>query len=162
MLFLDIQTAKQKEMERFLPEVSAPSNYKDGKKISEYIQKRTQEMRAGMALDPDYGRIIAIGYAQSEKDRPEVMPYCESEFENNFKTEASMLTAFWDLFAKHSGHVCGYNVFGFDLPYIMRRTLANRIKIHAPVPELKKYQTRPVCDLMGIMYNWNLCWFIMA
>ncbi len=61
---------------------------------------------------------------------------------------------FWSSFAQLNGRACGYNILGFDLPYLLRRSFALNIEVPL-MPRLAKYQTEPVVDLMGILYNWG-------
>ena len=42
---------------------SAPSNYKDEDKIAAYIAEKQAESLKTAALDPDYGKIIAIAFS---------------------------------------------------------------------------------------------------
>ena len=60
----------------------------------------------------------------------------------------------WDALKECAGNCVGYNILGFDLPYLMRRSMA--LGIHPPyIPNLAKFRTEPVTDLMMILYNWG-------
>jgi hypothetical protein len=58
------------------------------------------------------------------------------------------------MYAKEKGQSCGYNIIGFDLPYIMRRSFDLGIK-PTIIPNLAKYRSLPTLDLMMVLYNWS-------
>ena len=58
------------------------------------------------------------------------------------------------MYASENSQSCGYNIIGFDLPYLMRRSFALGIK-PPMVPDLRRYQTHPTLDLMMVLYNWQ-------
>ena len=71
-LFFDIETLANPENCALMPEpvVDAPANYKDPEKITAYVAEKTAAAKAAAlekaALDPDYGKILSIGYAFSD------------------------------------------------------------------------------------------------
>ncbi len=147
ILFFDIETEGNPEVFDMMPEPQAPANYKDADKIAAYVAEKKIEQQNSAALDADYGRIIAIGYTDGVLDRATTMTkYVMSEKE--------MLKEFWKLYRATNGISCGYNIIGFDLPYILRRSFALGVK-PSIMPKLAKYQTYPTIDLMGILYNWG-------
>lgn len=148
MLFFDIETQANKEAIKFMPKPEAPSNYKDEAKIAAYIEAKQQEQIERAALDADYGKIIALGYKVDDQ------PVEAALVTSVGLREIDVLHLFWGLLAEQRGECCGYNIIGFDLPYILRRSFALGAKPKA-LPDLRKYQTYPVCDLMGILYNWG-------
>jgi DNA polymerase elongation subunit (family B) len=97
-------------------------------------------------LDPDLGTIRAIGYALVDGLK---VP----EIEVLMDEEPLMLRKFWVLNAG-AGYQVGYNIIDFDYPFIMRRSMALGILTAYP-PMLARYQTSPVRDLYGILYNWS-------
>jgi len=172
-MFLDIATACNPEMTALAPEpvVVAPSNYKDPEKIKEYVERETACRKAELiekaALDPDYGKILSIGIGLA--DAP---VYPEGKFpitvlvnKDLYGTgedlsypadacsEENLLRIFWKTFYEVNGRCIGYNVLGFDLPFLMRRSMALGVK-PSITPMLAKYRTEPVTDLYGILYNW--------
>lgn len=148
MLFFDIETQANKEAIKFMPKPEAPSNYKDEAKIAAYIEAKQQEQIERAALDADYGKIIALGYKVDDQ------PVEAALVTSVGLREIDVLHLFWGLLAEQRGECCGYNIIGFDLPYILRRSFALGVKPKV-LPNLRKYQTYPVCDLMGILYNWG-------
>jgi hypothetical protein len=146
MLFFDIETEANKEALKYLEEPSAPSNWKDPVKIAAYVEEKRQEQIDRAALDADFGRVVAIGMKIDE------LPVQSFSIHNN--TESDLIGYFWDLYYKERGQSCGYNIIGFDLPYLMRRSFDLGIK-SSITPNLAKYRTLPTLDLMMVLYNWS-------
>ncbi len=147
MLFFDIETECNPDAIQHMPEPTAPGNYKDEAKIAAYIEEKRQEQIQRAALDADYGRITAIGIKMNATTKSE-------SFMNNGDMEDVIIREFWDAYKYHHGQSCGYNIIGFDLPYLMRRSFALGIK-PSVMPDLRRYQTQPTLDLMAILYNWG-------
>ena len=146
MLIIDIETVANEEALQFMPEPKAPGNYTDPVKIAAYITDKKLEVASKAALDPDYGMIKAIGYRTSAFTRIDIVGVDH--------TEEEALEDFWRMYALNNGEVCGYNIIGFDLPYILRRSFA--LNVHPPsFVKLQKYQIYPILDLMGVLYNWS-------
>ncbi|PKN83356.1 MAG: hypothetical protein CVU46_17200 [Chloroflexi bacterium HGW-Chloroflexi-8] len=143
-LIFDIETIANLDTLRYAPEPEAPGNLKDPEKIAKAIEEKRQDQIDRAALDPDYGEIVTIGFSTSPKGEIQVL----------HGDEKLMLEKFWNVFDDCSGRCVGYNILGFDLPYLLRRSMAVGVR---PIilPILAKYRTDPVTDLMGILYNWN-------
>jgi predicted PolB exonuclease-like 3'-5' exonuclease len=142
ILFFDIETTADLSAVDSI-EVKPPSNYKDPEKIAAFIEEAKAEAISKMALDPDLGKVIAISYKEGD-DETKVLTGDEKE----------MLTKFWNLHAEHMGRVCGYNIIGFDIPFLMRRSMFLGVQ-PLTIPVTKKYSTFPAMDLMGIMFHWE-------
>ncbi|HZW04268.1 MAG TPA: hypothetical protein VFF68_10100 [Anaerolineaceae bacterium] len=168
-LFFDIESCANPETCALMPEpvVSAPSNYKDPVKIEEYVRAETEKRKAEAldraALDPDYGKILSIGFSLGEEihvlTNIDLYPRPESpdepwETPAHALSEVGLLMAFWNAFAACNGNCIGYNILGFDLPYLLRRSMALCVPVPF-VPNLAKFRTEPVTDLMMILYNWG-------
>ena len=152
MLFFDIETKTNPLNIQFIDPPSAPGNYKDPEKIQKYQDEKMAELIAKGALDSDIGYIVAIGYQEDDQLVQSVTI--------NEMTEKEMVNIFWNKYREHGGFCCGYNIIGFDLPYLMKRAFELRVQIvnnstFTKPPYLGRYQTEPVRDLMGILYNWN-------
>jgi len=146
MLFFDIETTADPTAIQMLPEPAAPSNYKDEDKILACIANKRIEQAEKAALDPDTGTVVAIGFMDAGK--------LHSGIVNATYSEKYIIELFWDLFAESNGQSCGYNIIGFDLPFLLRRSFD--LGIAVPLrPVLAKYRTDPTCDLMAILYNWG-------
>lgn len=150
ILFFDIETKARPEAVAHLPEPTAPANYKDAEKIAAYIAEKKADQLASAALDPDTGEIVAISmrrYALRAEEQTTVY------LAGRDADERDLLRHFWDRFAAAGGYVCGYNIIAFDLPFIMRRSMAWGEKPPL-IPRLAKYQAGPILDLYGILFNW--------
>ena len=147
ILFFDIETEVNPDAVNFIQAPNAPSNYKDADKIAAYIAEKQAETLKTAALDPDYGKIIAIAMTGDLDLEPIVIDYHDY-------SEKQLLEQFWLYYEECRGYSCGYNIIGFDLPYIMRRSFDLGVK--APIiPSLAKYRLEPTTDLMGILYNFG-------
>lgn len=150
ILFFDIETTANADAIALLPEPSAPANYKDQDKIAQYITEKKAEQIAQAPLDADLGKVIAISLQNGIESSVEVHLIGDPET----KTESGLIRWFWSLFAKADGRSCGYNIIGFDLPYLLRRSFD--LGIQVPIqPQLSKFRIDPTLDLMAILYNWG-------
>lgn len=94
------------------------------------------------ALSPITGRVLAIGYMFNSKTDSFEMIFAKEESD-----EPKLLKTFWDLveaeILKPSKHfdLTGWNIFGFDLPFLIKRSWKYKIK----VPELlfQSWEARP-------------------
>jgi DNA polymerase elongation subunit (family B) len=147
MLFFDIETEAHPDAIQFIDEPTAPANYKDEAKIAAYIADKKAELIDRAALDPDYGMIVAIGV---KIDKLNIQTFLKGD---KF-SESDLIREFWRLYASENGNCCGYNIIGFDLPYLMRRSFDLGVKVPM-IPDLRRYQTYPTLDLMMVLYGWQ-------
>ena len=139
ILFFDIETTANADAIALLPEPSAPANYKDQVKIAQYITEKKAEQIAQAPLDADLGKVIAISLQNGIESSVEVHLIGDPET----KTESDLIRWFWSLFAKADGRSCGYNIIGFDLPYLLRRSFD--LGIQVPIqPQLSKFRIDPL------------------
>ena len=152
MLFFDIETESNPDALELMPEPQAPGNYKDEAKIAAYIAEKKAEQTERAALDADYGRIVAIGWREEGGPigtKPRTGSWLIAD-----NTESDIIGGFWSKLYQHNGMSCGYNIIGFDLPYLLRRSFDLGVK-PSIIPDLRRYQTRPTLDLMMVLYNWQ-------
>jgi hypothetical protein len=147
MLFFDIETESNPDAIQYLEEPTAPSNWKDPDKIQSYVEEKKAEQVDRMALDADYGKIVAIGVKVDDS-------VIASHMATDGHDEKDIIKIFWNFYASANGQSCGYNIIGFDLPYLMRRSFALGVK-PSLIPNLAKYRTAPTLDLMMVLYNWS-------
>lgn len=147
-LYFDIETIADPEAVKIFPEPTPPANYKDPEKIAAYIAEEKAKQISQAALDPDYGRVDAISLKLGSTGK------IITRLAGEDGTEPEIIAWFWDQFKNAGGYSTGYNIAGFDLPYLMRRAMYYQIVLPS-VPVLAKYRTEPTRDLMGILYNWN-------
>jgi DNA polymerase elongation subunit (family B) len=169
-LFFDLETAANPEALTLAPEpiIEAPANYKDPEKIAAYVAEKTAAAKAELveraALDPDYGKILSIGYSFGPELPVQVIaagdPVCvDWDTEGNetvFRelTESDLINDFWKAFASCDGRCVGFNILSFDLPYLLARSMYLGIKVPM-LPMLAKFRSDPVTDLYAIRYNWG-------
>ena len=149
MIYFDIETTCNDASIQFMKEPRAPKNYKDPEKIAKSIASQKQEQIEKAALDPDHGKIIAIAI---KEDDGEIVPKVIGV---DVENEIQLINWFWRKFAEHRSYSCGYNILGFDLPYLLRRSFALNIKLPEQAPILARYRTTPILDLMAVFYNWE-------
>ena len=139
-IVFDIETGPLPESEllailpAFDPAEVKTGNLKDPAKIAEKIAEAEASHRRDFieraALDPLTGRVIAIGMVLADSDQD----YHEGEFSIiGHEDEARMLREFWELTRGEMGRLnpmIGFNIFGFDLPFLIRRSWKYRM----PVP----------------------------
>lgn len=118
-LFIDIETGPLPpgQLEKLMPEFEAPANYKDPEKIKAAIEEKRAKFAESAALDAKTGRIVVAGFSQ-ESDPNHIYTSTETQY------IAKALQEFTD-----SGDlVIGWNIKGFDLPFIIQRCLIEGVK----------------------------------
>jgi len=149
MLIFDIETQVNKSALEFMPDPKPPSNYKKQESIDRYIEEEKAKQIDRAALDADYGKIVAIGVKEDDVSTDSRVVGGEEAMD-----EFLLILWFWSIYLQNGGQSCGYNIIGFDLPYILRRSFALGIK-PSIIPNLAKYRTHPTLDLMMVLYNWG-------
>lgn len=108
------------ELEKLMPEFEAPDNLKDPVKIEAAIAQKKLDWLDKAALSPLTGRICAIGYHPGEADIETTINYTEKELLQNF----------WQRFDTDPDMTwIGHNLHGFDLPFIVKRSLHHWIRV---------------------------------
>ena len=69
LLFFDIETAVNPDALAFLPEPTAPANYKDAEKIALYVSEKKAEQVLQAPLDADLGIVIGHRHAARARKR---------------------------------------------------------------------------------------------
>ena len=122
-IFFDIETGPlpRAEVECFMPNFDAPSNYKDAEKIAAYISEKESAWLKKAALSSTTGKVLAIGYCTSDSD----VSIIEGD-------ETEILTAFWNTVTYHGAFLqklVGFNSNEFDIPFLVRRSWKLGIKV---------------------------------
>lgn len=138
MLVCDIETFAIDDAEQYIEPVDAPGNYKDPIKIAEYVATATQKAIERCALDPDLGRIVALGWVFADDSVPTVH-VCQTEAD-----ERSTLKHFWR--ESRDTDLVTFAGLKFDLPFLMRRSLY--LRVEHPILNVNKYRTTHV-DLLS-------------
>jgi DNA polymerase elongation subunit (family B) len=129
-LFFDIETTANPEACALMAEPKAPGNLKDPDKIRLAIEEKRAEQIESAALDPDYGKVLSIGWAID--NGPVLVEYVGThqgmqamgELVDFHYSECDLISEFWQIFQSCNGNCVGYNILNFDLPYLMRRSMA--------------------------------------
>lgn len=127
MIVFDIETGPlpTAELEDRIPKFEAPANYKDDAKIAAYITQKRLDWIERAALDATTGKIIAIGILDCREDGVEKISTLAGD-------EADIISAFSSIVMASgvSGWpLIGWNIFGFDLPFILRRSWIQRVAL---------------------------------
>jgi hypothetical protein len=142
-VFLDIETEGVRMDEEYMPEFTAPVNYKDPDKVLAYVEKKREDFLRGLALDLDHARIRAIGLAKGLKSEPKAYLVSDDA------SEKEALEFFW--FQASGRMLSGYNIRGFDLPILLRRSWDLRVPVGIPI-DTGRY-SRSVYDIMQVLYH---------
>lgn len=146
-LYFDIETGALPVEQRAWSEPKQENmklgNLKDPEKIAAKVAEAKKEWANGdgCALDATTGRVLLIGYA--ENDGP--IQFLEG-------TETAILGDFWRLadpgIAK-TVTLVGHNVLSFDLPFLLRRSWLNGIKVSGRIwSDIQSYRPAGVVDTM--------------
>jgi hypothetical protein len=105
----------------FDPAEVKTGNLKDPDKISAKLQQAETnhfaDARDKAALDAITGRVLAIGLEDADG------------FRAITGDEATMLDTFWNGFACAESHYIGFNICLFDLPFLIKRSWHNCVKV---------------------------------
>lgn len=142
MIVFDIETAPlpDEQTASFMPEFTAPGNYKDQEKIAAYIEGEKARWKDQAALSPLTGRVIAIGLLVDG----EVIISTELD-------EPMMLKKFWaDYKVDIAGgeFYVGFNIFHFDLPFLIRRSIAIGVEVPFGIMPACKFWENQFVDVM--------------
>jgi hypothetical protein len=145
MLIVDIETVPLPDVAQWLEPVEAPSNYKDPDKIAAYLAAERKKQIEKAALDPDLCQIVAIGLWRFARDVVPAWPepvVLTTEFDH----EQDLLKTIWREVGEREP-VVGFNIQGFDLPVLLRRSLYLGVTPRAHL-SVNRYRPGRVIDLM--------------
>jgi DNA polymerase elongation subunit (family B) len=142
-VFVDIETLPP---DKSTPVVSLP----------EEVAACSDEEYRRLALDGDFGRILTVGVIIEHDDQVIHRGLIGRERQTMMfhLDEARTLRGFWKLlkgFNVSRDLVIGHNVFDFDLPFLYKRSVIQRVR---PSVELSfaRYRSHPIFDTM---HQWN-------
>jgi 3'-5' exonuclease len=119
-IILDIETSAKPESELKLPEFEASKVLKDPEKIKADIEKKKQDYLDEGALHAERGYVLAIGLFK--KDGNTIIL--------EGKPEAQILEDLWKIYDSSDGcFIIGHNLKGFDIPFLVRRSWLNDVKV---------------------------------
>lgn len=121
-IYIDIETGPANNAGEFEPEFKAPGNLKDPVKIEAAIAEKRAEWLDKLALSAVTGRVLAVGLAIEEGP---VTLICEED-------EGALLRHLWlvlrEVPTAKDYRLCGWNLAGFDLPFLQRRSWIHGIQ----------------------------------
>ena len=142
-LVLDLATCPIDGAAGFIEEPSAPANYKDPEKIAAYVAEAKAERLSKAALDPDLGRISAIGYRLTDTVGPSIDGVSPCKSEGQERHVLQQVSDWFDSGHKDYCRLIGFNALKFDWPFLMRR--ARYLGVNIDI-NLDRYKT-PHIDL---------------
>jgi len=151
MILFDIETGPLPGEEiagQFDPDSVKLGNLKDQEKIDAKIESAREAFIERAALSPLTGRVLAIGWMDDDgttaihdigDDGPE-------------GAEAYLIAKFWSTVASRKSSIAGFNIFGFDLPFLARRAWLLGVDVPAAARN-GRYWSNQFVDLLDI---WQL------
>lgn len=137
-------------------ETLPPDKSDGGCRMREEIAACSDEEFRRLALDGDIGRVLTIGLIVEHDDQVIHRGLLGRERQTMMfhLDEARTLRGFWKLlkgFNVRRDLIVGHNVFDFDLPFLYKRSVIQRVR---PSVELSfaRYRSQPIFDTM---HQWN-------
>lgn len=122
-------------------------------------ERKLQEAHRKTALNGDFGRVLCIGYCDEKANGERRMGFFGWDKENKclHADERTILKQFWSLlkdFDPNRDRLVGHNIFDFDLRFIIKRSIVNRVR---PTVECNfaRYRSQPIFDTMCEWECWN-------
>lgn len=152
-IIFDIETGPlpDDQLDKLTPEFKAPANYRDPEKIAANIAEQRAERKKDAALSAVTGRVVAIGLqlvVPNGTFEVEVIggEACEHP-------ERAVLEEFWRRWT-HPDLAAfdwvGFNIHGFDLPFLIRRSWALRVRVPANLRQQGRYWNPKLIDLRDV------------
>lgn len=117
-IYFDIETAPLPDTEllSFMPEFEPAKNLKDPDKIKADLEQKKSDWLDKAALSAVTGKVVAVGAIGGAG-------FCSSCVEAECD-EIDIISWLWDWMRTTSGDTLwvGFNCFGFDLPFLIRRS----------------------------------------
>lgn len=128
-----------------MPEFTAPGNWKDEEKIAKNIAEQEAKWFEKAALKAETGEVLAIGFGGVSDG--EAVSWIIDQHQ---KSEKELLVEFWDTVTQHRIKAwVGFNIFNFDLPFLLRRSLFHGVTPGVPVRSNRYWDSRFI-DLMQL------------
>jgi len=121
-------------------------------------ETKLQDAHRKTALNGDFGRLLCIGNSDERPGKPvtEGLIGWDNRRTHLHADEALMLSEFWRMmegFDPRRDTIVGHNIFDFDLRFIIKRSIINRVRPTAAL-SFAKYRSQPIFDTMC---EWE-CW----
>ena len=122
---LDIETVRDEKVEHLIPEDSDPEK---------------------ITFDSNFNKIACIAVYNGSKGKALGL----QDFDND---ESALLETFWNGALKFQ-KIITFNGLGFDIPFIYKRSLLNRVKPTIWISQVR-YYVKNHLDIYAVMNNWN-------
>lgn len=147
-IVIDIETIGSPGARDFLDPVRAPSNYRDPAKIAAYCAEEFEKRVQTAALEADLCEVVAVGFMWDNVDATRAAVYTRADE----LSEAGLLDQMW--YAIGNRAIVGFNILGYDLPVLIRRSQLLGIKY--PSLNLDKYRSPHIDLLRRLTFNGEL------
>lgn len=136
---VDIECVGSPKAAQLMDPVRAPANYKDPQKIATYEREEFDNRVKRAALEADLCEVVSVGYQFDTDERAIVFTRLDMP-------EWQLLVTAWDAIGVTAPRtIIGYNIFGYDLPVLIRRSQV--LGVPFPTLTLDRYRS-PHLDLI--------------
>jgi len=149
-IVVDIETSAlpTEKLAEIKPVFEPASNLKDPEKIKANLADKEAAWASDHALKAERGQILVIGLGHGD-----------SFYEFLEGTEKAMLQVAWGqmlAMVQASGFIVGHNLWGFDLPYMLRRSWAVGVEVpHIFRRELGRRYMPDWCHDCMLVWSWG-------
>jgi 3'-5' exonuclease len=143
--YFDIETGPESDevLAKLIPEFTAPANYKDPEKIRQNIAEQALAWKERAALSAESGVVLCIGIEDGTG-------FTILDVNGD---EKALLRQFWGWLELHqitnNHQVLGFNIFDFDLPFLIRRSWKLGVSVPAVVRS-GRYWSEQLVDIMAV------------
>jgi predicted PolB exonuclease-like 3'-5' exonuclease len=150
-LIFDIETVPDTEIRDMPPTIV--------KALTEFSKRKDVDESLTRGLSPYFAKVVSLAFADGDGDAETpievlIVPRNDAERETlpawaHAATERELLLTFWAL-AALADCVISYNGFGFDVPFLVGRSLVHGIPARVDLLS-QRYKLRPHLDLLDIL-----------
>jgi 3'-5' exonuclease len=148
-LYFDIETIPDQRpgtLDKLREQVTAPASYKKQEGIDAWLAENrdsaAKEMLAKTSFDGGAGHVCTIGWAKNGGD-------IRVEHATDVGEEADVIRAFFADFDRyHSETLVGHNIFGFDIPFLLKRAIVLGLELPRSLPRDPKPWSNGIFDTM--------------
>lgn len=149
-IVIDIETVAAPGCADLLDPVKAPAHYKDPAKIAVYCDEKQHERIASAGLEADLCEVVAVGWRLDDGPTA-VLTRADG-------AEETLLGTLWSQIDVRA--VVGFNVLGFDLPVLIRRS--QLLGVAYPSLNLDRYRTPHIDLIERLTFNGKLTYRSLA
>jgi hypothetical protein len=139
---LDLETAGRTDAANFLPEITAPANYKDPAKIEAYLSEKRATQLEAAALSAETARVLCVGILRNGG---------ESRFVHDDDESALLRKTWLELETREADEIfVTFNGSRFDWPMLARRCYSLGVPVPSWFPVDGRWPHRTHCDLFTL------------